>query len=442
MNTRAFLDSIKDKHVTLSIIGLGYVGLPLALNFSESGFSVLGFDTDKKKVEQLINGQSYINYIPDQKISKAVSAGLFKPVSNFGELKNTNIIIICVPTPINKNREPDLGFVRSTAEEIASILRSGQLIILESTTYPGCTETILKPILETSGLTSRIDFYLSYSPERVDPGNRDFKNEDIPKVVGGDGEDALKLATNLYGQIFNQIVPVSSMDAAEATKLAENIFRSVNIALVNELKIIFSKMGVDVWEVIEAAKTKPFGFMPFYPGPGLGGHCIPVDPFYLSWRAKELGEVSEFIELSGKINTGMPERVVSALVFGLENKLKKRVDESKILILGLAYKKNVDDTRESPSFVIIKSLEQRGAVVEYFDDYVPVIPKTRDHSDLEGRKSITWDLKSLSTYDAVLICTDHDNLPYSDIALNAKLVVDTRNVMGRLGINSKNIIKA
>ncbi len=442
MNTRAFLDSINDKHVTLSIIGLGYVGLPLALNFSESGFSVLGFDTDKKKVEQLINGQSYINYISDQKISKAVSSGLFKPVSNFGELKNTDIIIICVPTPISKNREPDLGFVRSTAEEIARILRSGQLIILESTTYPGCTEIILKPILETSGLTSRIDFYLSYSPERVDPGNRDFKNEDIPKVVGGDGEDALKMATNLYSQIFNHIVPMSSMDAAEATKLAENIFRSVNIALVNELKIIFSKMGVDVWEVIEAAKTKPFGFMPFYPGPGLGGHCIPVDPFYLSWRAKELGEVSEFIELSGKINTGMPERVVSALVLGIENKLKKRVDESKILILGLAYKKNVDDTRESPSFVIIKSLEKRGAVVEYFDEYVPVIPKTRDHSDLEGRKSITWDLSSLSTYDAVLICTDHDNLPYSDIALNAKLVVDTRNVMGRLEIQSKNIIKA
>ena len=442
MNTRAFLDSINDKHVTLSIIGLGYVGLPLALNFSDSGFSVLGFDTYKKKVEQLINGQSYINYIPDQRISKVVSSGLFKPVSNFRELKNTDIIIICVPTPINKNREPDLGFVRSTAEEIAGILRSGQLIILESTTYPGCTETILKPILETSGLTSRIDFYLSYSPERVDPGNRDFKNEDIPKVVGGDGEVALKLATNLYGHIFNQIVPVSSMDAAEATKLAENIFRSVNIALVNELKIIFSKMGVDVWEVIEAAKTKPFGFMPFYPGPGLGGHCIPVDPFYLSWRAKELGEVSEFIELSGKINTGMPERVVSALVLGIENKLKKRVDESKILILGLAYKKNVDDTRESPSFVIIKSLEKRGAVVEYFDEYVPVIPKTRDHSDLEGRKSITWDLNSLSTYDAVLICTDHDNLPYSDIALNAKLVVDTRNVMGRLEIQSKNIIKA
>ena len=442
MNTRAFLDSINDKHVTLSIIGLGYVGLPLALNFSDSGFSVLGFDTDKKKVEQLINGQSYINYIPDQRISKVVSSGLFKPVSNFRELKNTDIIIICVPTPINKNREPDLGFVRSTAEEIAGILRSGQLIILESTTYPGCTETILKPILETSGLTSRIDFYLSYSPERVDPGNRDFKNEDIPKVVGGDGEDALKLATNLYGQIFNHIVPVSSMDAAEATKLAENIFRSVNIALVNELKIIFSKMGVDVWEVIEAAKTKPFGFMPFYPGPGLGGHCIPVDPFYLSWRAKQVGEVSEFIELSGKINTGMPERVVSALVLGLEDKLKKRVDESKILILGLAYKKNVDDTRESPSFVIIKSLEKRGAVVEYFDEYVPVIPKTRDHSDLEGRKSITWDLNSLSTYDAVLICTDHDNLPYSDIALNAKLVVDTRNVMGRLEIKSANIIKA
>ena len=442
MNTRAFLDSINDKHVTLSIIGLGYVGLPLALNFSDSGFSVLGFDTDKKKVEQLINGQSYINYIPDQRISKVVSSGLFKPVSNFRELKNTDIIIICVPTPINKNREPDLGFVRSTAEEIAGILRSGQLIILESTTYPGCTETILKPILEISGLTSRIDFYLSYSPERVDPGNRDFKNEDIPKVVGGDGEDALKLATNLYGQIFNHIVPVSSMDAAEATKLAENIFRSVNIALVNELKIIFSKMGVDVWEVIEAAKTKPFGFMPFYPGPGLGGHCIPVDPFYLSWRAKQLGEVSEFIELSGKINTGMPERVVSALVLGIENKLKKRVDESKILILGLAYKKNVDDTRESPSFVIIKSLEKRGAVVEYFDEYVPVIPKTRDHSDLEGRRSITWDLNSLSTYDAVLICTDHDNLPYSDIALNAKLVVDTRNVMGRLEIKSKNIIKA
>ena len=438
----ALIDAINQKDLSVGVIGLGYVGLPLALSFSDSGFSVLGFDVDEKKIEKLQSGRSYINYIDNDKISKVVSSQHFKPTSNFEELENAGVIIICVPTPIDKNKEPDLQFIETTAEKISGILRKGQLIILESTTYPGCSDMILKPILEKSGLISGTDFYLSYSPERVDPGNKEFDSIKIPKVVGGDGEEALRLSTSLYGEVFDSIVPVSSMASAEATKLTENIFRSVNIALINELKLIFSKMDVDVWEVIEAAKTKPFGFMPFYPGPGLGGHCIPVDPFYLSWRAKELGEVSEFIELSGKINTSMPERVVSAVICGLDNKFEKRVDESKILILGLAYKKNVDDTRESPSFVILKSLEKKGAVVDYFDEYVPVIPKTRDHSDLEGRKSITWDLNSLSTYDAVLICTDHDNLPYSDIALNAKLVVDTRNVMGRLEINSKNIIKA
>ena len=442
MNTMALIDAINQKDLSVGVIGLGYVGLPLALSFSDSGFSVLGFDVDEKKIEKLQSGRSYINYIDNDKISKVVSSQHFKPTSNFEELENAGVIIICVPTPIDKNKEPDLQFIETTAEKISGILRKGQLIILESTTYPGCSDMILKPILEKSGLISGTDFYLSYSPERVDPGNKEFDSIKIPKVVGGDGEEALRLAATLYGEVFDSIVPVSSMASAEATKLTENIFRSVNIALINELKLIFSKMDVDVWEVIEAAKTKPFGFMPFYPGPGLGGHCIPVDPFYLSWRAKELGEVSEFIELSGKINTSMPERVVSAVICGLDNKFEKRVDESKILILGLAYKKNVDDTRESPSFVILKSLEKKGAVVDYFDEYVPVIPKTRDHSDLEGKRSISWDIDLLSTYDAILICADHDNLPYRDIANNAKLVVDTRNVMGRLEIKSANIIKA
>ncbi len=436
------MNDIKNKNASVGVIGLGYVGLPLALNFCKSGFSVSGFDVDEHKVEQLISGQSYINYIPNEQILEANSSGRFKSTSNFEELKKLDVIIICVPTPINKTKEPDLRFIEETAEKISGLLRTGQLIILESTTYPGCSDLVLKPILEKSGLVSGEDFYLAYSPERVDPGNTEFQSIDIPKIVGGDGEHALEVSSLLYKKVFNSIVPVSSMDTAEAAKLTENIFRSVNIALVNELKVIFSKMGVDIWEVIEAAQTKPFGFMPFYPGPGLGGHCIPVDPFYLSWRARELGAVSEFVELSGKINTSMPERVVSALILGLKNKFKKSISNARVLVLGLAYKRNVDDTRESPSFVIIKSLETKGAVVDYFDEYVPTIPKTRDHLELEGRESINWDLNSLSSYDAVLICTDHDNLPYRDIAEHSKLVIDTRNVIGRLSIKSSNVIKA
>ncbi len=436
------MDDIKNKNASVGVIGLGYVGLPLALSFCKSGFSVSGFDVDEHKVEQLISGQSYINYIPNEQILEANSSGRFKSTSNFEELKKLDVIIICVPTPINKTKEPDLRFIEATAEKISGLLRTGQLIILESTTYPGCSDLVLKPILEKSGLVSGEDFYLAYSPERVDPGNKEYQSIDIPKIVGGDGEHALEVSSLLYKKVFNSIVPVSSMDTAEAAKLTENIFRSVNIALVNELKVIFSKMGVDIWEVIEAAQTKPFGFMPFYPGPGLGGHCIPVDPFYLSWRARELGAVSEFVELSGKINTSMPERVVSALILGLKKKFKKSISNARVLVLGLAYKRNVDDTRESPSFVIIKSLETKGAVVDYFDEYVPTIPKTRDHLELEGRESINWDLNSLSSYDAVLICTDHDNLPYRDIAEHSKLVIDTRNVIGRLSIKSSNVIKA
>ncbi len=436
------MDDIKNKNASVGVIGLGYVGLPLALNFCKAGFSVTGFDVDEHKVEQLIGGQSYINYIPNEQILEANSSGRFKSTSNFGELQKLDVIIICVPTPITKTKKPDLRFIEATAQKISGLLRTGQLIILESTTYPGCSELVLKPILEKSGLVSGEDFYLAYSPERVDPGNKEFQSIDIPKIVGGDGEHALEVSSLLYKKVFNSIVPVSSMDTAEAAKLTENIFRSVNIALVNELKVIFSKMGVDIWEVIEAAQTKPFGFMPFYPGPGLGGHCIPVDPFYLSWRARELGAVSEFVELSGKINTSMPERVVSALILGLKNEFKKSISNARVLVLGLAYKRNVDDTRESPSFVIIKSLETKGAVVDYFDEHVPAIPKTRDHLELEGRESIIWDLNSLSSYDAVLICTDHDNLPYRDIAEHSKLVIDTRNVMGRLSIKSSNVIKA
>lgn len=442
MNTRNFIDSINDKSAKLSIIGLGYVGLPLALSFCDSGFNVFGLDIDKKKVEQLTNGESYINYISDKRVSGAITSGMFKPASDFGELKSTDIIIVCVPTPIDRNREPNLGFVESTAREISKTLRTGQLVILESTTYPGCTETILKPILEENGLRSGSDFYLSYSPERVDPGNKEFKLIDIPKVVGGDGDEALSLSIALYRQVFKSVVPVSSIDTAEATKLTENIFRSVNIALVNELKLIFSKMGVDVWEVIEAARTKPFGFMPFYPGPGLGGHCIPVDPFYLSWKAKQLGTIAEFIELSGKINTVMPSMVVDILNDALLTKFDRDLNEAKILILGVAYKKNVDDTRESPAFVIIENLERMGASVEYLDKHVPEIPPTRDHMKLAGRSSVDWDVDLVSSYDAVLICTDHDNLPYAEIIENAKLVIDTRNVAGRLKINSSNIVKA
>ena len=429
---KPIIDSIRDRSARVGIIGMGYVGLPLALTFADKGFRVTGFDTDEAKINQLAAGRSYINHISPARIEKHLSSKLFEPTSEFSDLGEMTAILICVPTPLSENREPDLSYVGSTAENITPHLCAGQLVVLESTTYPGSSREVLRPILEKSGLKSGTDFYLAYSPEREDPGNPEFATAGIPKVVGGDGDAASKIACALYDEIVVETVPVSSMDVAEAVKLTENIFRSVNIALVNELKSIYGSMGVDIWEVIDAAKTKPFGYMPFYPGPGLGGHCIPIDPFYLTWRARQVGEETRFIELAGEINTAMPAKVVDTLAAALMERFEKPLGGAKILLVGLAYKKNVDDTRESPAFALIEQMEERGAQVDYFDPYVAEIPPTREHDQLTGRKSIEWTQEGLSAYDAALICTDHDNVDYQELVAESGLVIDTRGIAGRL----------
>ncbi|MDC0189682.1 nucleotide sugar dehydrogenase [Rhodospirillales bacterium] len=442
MNHKTLLKIINDKAAKIGVIGLGYVGLPLAVTFANKGFLVTGFDVDPKKIDQLTKGRSYIKHIENNIIKQHISSKALTVSYDFSSLGEMSAIIICVPTPLNDIREPDLSYLDSTSRTIASRLRIGQLVVLESTTYPGCCEEVVKPILEESGLTSSKDFYLAYSPEREDPGNPKFVTASIPKVIGADGQKALEVAKLLYDQIVVETVPVSSMDVAEAVKLTENIFRSVNIALMNELKVIYEKMGIDVWEVIEAAETKPFGYMPFYPGPGLGGHCIPIDPFYLSWRAKQVGEKTRFIELAGEINTAMPQKVIETLSSALKKRFNKNLFKANILLLGLAYKKNVDDTRESPALVLIEQLENRGAMVDYFDPYVQIIPKTRNHSQLAGRKSIDWSPKTFTKYDAALICTDHDGLNYADLVNYSRLVVDTRNAIGRIPLYSEKVEKA
>lgn len=434
MSHQGLLKRIKDKTAIVGVIGMGYVGLPLGITFADRGFSVIGLDVDPDKVESLNAGISYIKHIPSEKISHHVEVDRINATIDFTALADVDAILICVPTPLTGNREPDLSYVESTAQMIVPHLREDQLIVLESTTYPGCTENLLKPILEQSGMKSGEDFYLAYSPEREDPGNPEFATSRVPKVVGGDGALALETATALYDQIVVETVPVSSMDVAEAVKLTENIFRSVNIALVNELKTIYEKIGINVWEVIEAAKTKPFGYMPFYPGPGLGGHCIPIDPFYLSWRAKQAGESTRFIELAGEINTAMPGRVINTLEQALHDQFNRSLKGASILLIGLAYKKNVDDTRESPAFSLIEIMETRGATVQYYDPNIPEIPVTRGHAHLAGRRSINLDGKNDVEYDALLICTDHDDIDYARIAKGQKLIIDTRNAMSGAGV--------
>lgn len=425
----------------VGIIGLGYVGIPLALTAAKAGYRVLGFDIDAPRVDQLNRGESFIKHIPSDLIAEAVRDGRFEATADFARLDEPDAILICVPTPLTKHREPDLTYVENTARAIAPRLRKGQLVVLESTTYPGTTDEVLKPIFEATGLKSGVDFFLAFSPEREDPGNPDFGTSTIPKVVGGDGQAALALAEALYSQLVVRTVPVSSAATAEAVKLTENIFRAVNIALVNELKVVYAAMGIDVWEVIDAAKTKPFGFMPFYPGPGLGGHCIPIDPFYLTWKAREYDITTRFIELAGQINTHMPYYVVSRLAEAVDRS-GRAFAGSRILILGVAYKKNVDDMRESPSLKLIELIEKRGAHVDYYDPYVPVIPMTREHADLAGRRSVALDAKTLASYDAVLIATDHDNVDYGFVVDHAKVVVDTRNACARAGIAEGRVIKA
>ena len=438
-DTSDLLKAIQERQVKLGIIGLGYVGVPLALTAAKAGFQVLGFDVNESRVAQINLGEPVIKHISREKMADAVRLG-FEATSDFGRLTEPDVIIICVPTPLTRHREPDLSYVVNTAEAIAACLQDGQLVILESTTYPGTTDEILRPILETTGLTSGRDFFVAFSPEREDPGNPHFGTSTIPKVVGGDGDAALQLAEALYAQLVDKTVPVSSPATAEAVKLTENIFRAVNIALVNELKVIYGAMGIDIWEVIEAAKTKPFGFMPFYPGPGLGGHCIPIDPFYLTWKAREYGITTRFIELAGEINVQMPHYVVQKLIAAVDLQQHKAFSDAKILILGLAYKKNVDDLRESPSLKLMELIEERGARCDYHDPFIPEIPKTREHVELAGRRSVTLD--HVGEYDAVLIATDHDEVDYGDVVDRAKLVVDTRNVCEKAGVRDIKIVKA
>jgi UDP-N-acetyl-D-glucosamine dehydrogenase len=435
------LGRFHDRNATIGIIGLGYVGLPLALTAAKAGFKVLGFDINPSYVEWLNRGESYIRHIPSAPVAEAVAGKRLKATTDFERLDEPDAILICVPTPLTKHREPDLSYVEKTARTIAGRLRHGQLVVLESTTYPGTTDEVLKPIFEATGLKSGKDFFLAFSPEREDPGNPDFGTSTIPKVVGGDGAEALSLANALYSQLVVETVPVSSAATAEAVKLTENIFRAVNIALVNELKVVYAAMGIDIWEVIDAAKTKPFGFMPFYPGPGLGGHCIPIDPFYLTWKAREYDITTRFIELAGQVNTHMPYYVVERLAEAVD-RTGRPFTGSRILMLGAAYKKNVDDMRESPSLKLIELIEARGASVDYHDPHIPELPPTRKHGSLAGRRSTALTPETLSSYDAVLIATDHDAVDYRLVADHARLVVDTRNVCAKAGIVSDRVIKA
>ena len=442
VDAEAFIGRISDRTARVAIIGMGYVGLPLALALAAKEFPVVGFDVDPAKVEDLNAGRSYIGHIDGGQVAAARGKGLFEATTEESALATVDVILVCVPTPLTQHREPDMTYVVQTTDQIARNLRPGQLVVLESTTYPGTTAGVMRPRLEADGLKSGRDFYLAYSPEREDPGNIEFSTARIPKVVGGDGADALRVAAALYEEIVPQVVRVSSPDTAEAVKLTENIFRSVNIALVNELKLVYDAMGIDVWEVIEAAKTKPFGFMPFYPGPGLGGHCIPIDPFYLTWKAREFNHSTRFIELAGEINTAMPRFVVERLAQSLDRRLGKALSRSEILVIGLAYKKNVDDTRESASFKVIELLEGRGAKVSYYDPFVPVIPETREYGHLAGRHAVAWSPETLSQFDAAMILTDHDCIDYAQLVEASNLVVDTRNAAAAVPDPEGKVVKA
>lgn len=422
----------------IGVLGLGYVGLPLCREFVRGGADVLGIDVDPSKIEALSAGRTYIEHIPDQTITAMVESGRFSSTTDLSRLSEPEAILIAVPTPLSKMREPDLSYVEKSCESIAKVLRKGQLVVLESTTYPGTTREVMQPILEKgSGLVAGQDFFLAYSPEREDPGRKDFSTKTIPKVVGGLDQPSRERAVEVYRIAIDTVVPVSSCEAAEACKILENTYRSVNIALVNELKMLFDRMGIDVWEVIEAAKTKPFGFTAFYPGPGLGGHCIPIDPFYLTWKAREFEQPTRFIELAGEINTAMPEWVISKVMHAL-NDHRKAMKGSRILILGMAYKPDVDDDRESPSYKLMELLVKRGASVDYHDPHVPLIGHKREYPQYTGKQSIELTAEKLSSYDCVLVATHHKAVDYELVASAAKLVVDTRNVIG----SADNLIKA
>ena len=421
----------------LGVIGLGYVGLPLAMEFVRSGYKTIGFDIDVKKIDRLSNGEIYLKHIGEDRVKDFFNSGLFTPTADFSRLNEVDLISICVPTPLDKYRQPDLSFVEDSARAVAENIKQGAIVILESTVYPGTTREILMPILEKGGSKLDKGFYLAFSPEREDPGNEKYTTKNIPKVIGGLSEQSRRKVVEIYENVFDEIVEVSSAEVAEATKIMENTYRSVNIALVNELKVIFDKMGINVWEVIEAAKTKPFGFTPFYPGPGLGGHCIPIDPFYLSWKARKFGINTRFIELAGEINTMMPEYVIMKTISAL-NKNKKSLRGSKILVMGVAYKKDIDDSRESPGIKIIELLQDGGAEVSYYDPYITEIYDMRQ-TDLV-MSSIKLKNELLKEQDAVIIVTAHSNIDYKNIVDNSSVVIDTRNALS--GIKSHKIFRA
>lgn len=424
-----FINSIHNRKCVIGVVGMGYVGLPLVLEFCEKGFTAIGYDIDEKKIKALNSCDSYIQHIPSHRIDLAVTKGLLSATTDFTKVSETDVILIAVPTPLTDHREPDLRYITATANAIAPYVHKNQLIVLESTTYPGTTEEVLLPILEKgSGYKAGKDFWLAFSPEREDPNNPDYNTSTIPKVVGGYTRDCMQAASTLYGEIIVKTIPVSSCATAEATKLVENIFRSVNIAMVNELKMIFHKMGINVWEVINAAKTKPFGFMPFYPGPGLGGHCIPIDPFYLTWKALEFGVDTRFIKLAGEINEHMPDYVVMRTMEEL-NEIGKTLKGAKLLLVGIAYKGDVDDMRESPSSVLFDKFSLKGADVSYYDPYIPIIPPTREHSHLTGKKSIM--LKDVTKFDIAVISTNHTIVDHEIFAKGCKMVIDTRNAIGK-----------
>lgn len=440
------MEKIENKKVVVGILGLGYVGLPLGLEFAEKKIKVIGFDIDENKIPILNSGNTYIKHISAERIKKSVDSKMFEATSDFSRIPECDAIIICVPTPLDEHREPDLTFIENSGKLVAKYIRKGQLVSLESSTYPGTTNEILLPLLENMAgqdgdnkLTVGDDLFVAFSPEREDPNNPKFNTSTIPKVVGGVTKNCLEVACKLYDQVIIKTVPVSSTQTAEATKLLENIYRSVNIALVNELKMVFDKMNIDVWEVINAAKTKPFGFQAFYPGPGLGGHCIPIDPFYLTWKAREFDISTKFIELAGEINTMQPYYVVTRTMEFL-NEAGKTLKGSKILLLGASYKKNIDDMRESPSLKLIEILREKGAIVDYSDPFVPKLPKTRKYS--YDMNSIELTIENIKRYDVLLLSTDHDVFDYKLIAKAASIIVDTRNAFGSRGIYADNIFKA
>ncbi len=426
----------------IAVVGLGYVGLPLALHFARSGVAVVGLDIDPDKTTALNAGRSYIRHIPAEQVAAEVAAGRFSATTDFAAVSDVEAVIICVPTPLTPNREPDISYILNTGRTIAQFLNRGALVVLESTTYPGTTDTDLRVVLEQgSGLTAGTDFHLAFSPEREDPGNPDSRVAEIPKVVGGYTPACLERARALYARAIRTLVPVSSCRVAEATKLLENIFRSVNIALVNELKLVYGAMGIDVWEVIHAARTKPFGYMPFYPGPGLGGHCLPIDPFYLAWKAREYGQTARFVELAGEVNTAMPAHVFHVTTDAL-NARRKPVNGSRVLVVGLAYKPNVDDLRESPAFALFDLLRAHGAEVAYHDPYIPVIGPTREHAQWKGLKSVAWERETIAAFDAVVIVTAHSAVPHADLIAWADCIVDTRNVLAGAAARPGQVWKA